>query len=293
MKGRTLGLVGIVGVGLVGATVAQVRSAGGSVAPMVPAAVTPGERRVAAEGRVATYPGGEVIVGTERAGRLVRVAFEEGQAVRRGELVAELDSEEIRAALAEARARLVEGEAELRLAEATLERRRELAEQRVISAHDLDQARRDLDTALARIETARATVARHEAQLAKARIVAPISGTVIARHVDAGETLEAGARVVTLGDLSRLRVEAEADEADAAALELGAPATITADGYPGRSWRGSVEEIADAVTPRRLKPQDPSRPTDTRILALKIAFAEPSPLKLGTTVELRIRPAGR
>jgi RND family efflux transporter MFP subunit len=207
--------------------------------------------------------------------------------------VAELDSEEIRAALAEARARLVEGEAELRLAEATLERRRELAEQRVISAHDLDQARRDLDTALARIETARATVARHEAQLAKARIVAPISGTVIARHVDAGETLEAGARVVTLGDLSRLRVEAEADEADAAALELGAPATITADGYPGRSWRGSVEEIADAVTPRRLKPQDPSRPTDTRILALKIAFAEPSPLKLGTTVELRIRPAGR
>jgi RND family efflux transporter MFP subunit len=255
--------------------------------------VVTAERRVAAEGRVATYPGGEVIVGTERAGRLVRVAFEEGQAVRRGELVAELDSEEIRAALAEARARLVEGEAELRLAEATLERRRELAEQRVISAHDLDQARRDLDTALARIETARATVARHEAQLAKARIVAPISGTVIARHVDAGETLEAGARVVTLGDLSRLRVEAEADEADAAALELGAPATITADGYPGRSWRGSVEEIADAVTPRRLKPQDPSRPTDTRILALKIAFAEPSPLKLGTTVELRIRPAGR
>ena len=46
------------------------------------------------------------------------------------------------------------------------------------------------------------------------------------------------------------------------------------------------------MTLRRLKPQDPSRPTDTRILAVKVAFAEPTPLKLGTTVELRSsRPA--
>ena len=64
--------------------------------------------------------------------------------------------------------------------------------------------------------------------------------------------------------------------------------TITADGYPGRSWRGHVEEIPDSVTLRRIKPQDPSRPTDARILAVKVAFAEPVPLRLGTTVDLRI-----
>ena len=52
-----------------------------------------------------------------------------------------------------------------------------------------------------------------------------------------------------------------------------------------------MEEIADSVTLRKLKPQDPSRPTDTRILSVKIAFAEKTPLKLGTTVELRIQPA--
>jgi hypothetical protein len=44
------------------------------------------------------------------------------------------------------------------------------------------------------------------------------------------------------------------------------------------------------VTPRRLKPQDPARPTDTRVLAVKVAFTEPTPLKLGATVELRIQP---
>ena len=47
------------------------------------------------------------------------------------------------------------------------------------------------------------------------------------------------------------------------------------------------------MTLRRLKPQDPSRPTDTRILAVKVAFAEPTPLKLGTTVELKIEPQAR
>ena len=97
----------------------------------------------------------------------------------------------------------------------------------------------------------------------------------------------------TLADLSRLRVEGEAHEADAGAIALGAPVRISAEGYPGQSWPGRVEEIPDSVTLRRLKPQDPSRPTDTRILAVKVAFVEPNPLKLGTTVELRIHPAGR
>ena len=96
-----------------------------------------------------------------------------------------------------------------------------------------------------------------------------------------GQTVEAGDPTFTLADLTRLRVEGEAHEADADAIAIGAPVTITSDGFPGKSWRGRVEEIPDSVTLRRLKPQDPSRPTDTRILAVKVAFAEPTPLRLG------------
>ena len=44
------------------------------------------------------------------------------------------------------------------------------------------------------------------------------------------------------------------------------------------------------MTLRRIKPQDPSRPTDARVLSVKVAFAEPVPLRLGTTVDLRIAP---
>ena len=101
------------------------------------------------------------------------------------------------------------------------------------------------------------------------------------------------AHAFTVADLSRLRIEGEAHEADAGSIVLEAPVTIEADGYPGRSWKGRVEEIPDSVTLRRLKPQDPSRPTDARVLAVKVAFAEPLPLKLGTTVDLRIARAAR
>ena len=83
---------------------------------------------------------------------------------------------------------------------------------------------------------------------------------VIARHVDPGETVTAGSPLVTIVDLSRLRVEAEVDEFDIAGIALAAKATITAEGYPGRRWRGQVEEIADAVVAARLVPRIPAGP---------------------------------
>jgi RND family efflux transporter MFP subunit len=292
---RTLPLAVVAGIGLAGMTVLQARNAAVPPAPPPKSALV--VRGIAAEGRVVTYPGSEVTVAAELRGRLVAVPVDEGQAVRKGDLLAAIDADEIRASLDEARARVEEAEAEVRLAEVTLARRRDLVAQRIVAAHDLDQATRDLEIAGARRATAAAQVARLEAQLRKARILAPISGTVTARAVDPGETVDPGDTVVTVADLDRLRVDAEADEADAGALAVGAPVEITADGYPGRSWRGRVEEVADTMTLRKLRPQDPSRPTDTRILAVKVAFAEPrararAALKLGTTVELRIRPAG-
>lgn len=291
---RTMIVTSVAGLGLLGATVLQALSASGTAkAAKTAAAAAAMPRRsagVAAEGRVVTYPGADVVVGTERAGRLVSMRVSEGQGIKKGDLIAELESDELRAGLAEAQARISEADAEIRLAEANLKRRERLVEQKIVAASDLDQARRDIEIARARRETALAEADRYAAQIRKTRILAPIAGTVVVRHVDAGETLEANKPVATIADLARLRVEAEADEADAGSLALGAPVAVTAEGYPGASWKGTVEEIADSVTLRKLKPQDPSRPTDTRILSVKVAFAEKTPLKLGTTVELRIQP---
>jgi RND family efflux transporter MFP subunit len=292
MTRRTQVLLGLlVGGALVGATVLQARAIqGGPQAGVAAPPTQPAPSGIAAEGRVVAYPGAEVRVGAERAGRLVRVLVEEGARVQRGQLLAEIDSDELRAELAEARARVAEADAEVRLSEATLARRRALQEQKIVAAHDLDQAERDFETSRARVETARASVARYEALLAKSRIAAPIAGTVTARRVDAGQMVETGDQAFTVADLGRLRIEGEAHEADAGGVAKGALVFITADGYPGRSWRGRIEEVPDSVTLRRIKPQDPSRPTDARVLAVKVAFAEPVPLRLGTTVDLRIAP---
>lgn len=283
-------LLPIAGVALLSATVFQALQASPSSSrPQAPAPAH--ARTLAAEGRVVAYPGAEVSLAAERTGRLTQMRVREGQRVRRGELIAEIDGAELRAARDEAAARLREAEAELRLADLNRDRRRQLRAEGVVAALELDQAERDLDTTRARLETARAELQRYEAQLAKTRVVAPISGTVTLRAADAGEMVDVGRPIVTLADLDRLRVEGEADEADAALLTVGAPVTIEVPGRPDQQWRGRVEELADTVTLRRMKPQDPARPTDTRVLSVKVAFAEKTPLRLGTTVELRIEPA--
>ena len=287
----------LLGLGLLSVVVLQARAAVASgssssksatkPAPLA-APARPSSGGVAAEGRVVAYPGAEVVVGTDLAGTVVVLSVHEKEKVRRGQLLAELRSDDHRAALQEARARVVEAEADIRLAAAEVERARALWEKSVGSRQAVDKAERDVDAAQARRATAQATADRLAAVLAKTRILSPIDGVVLARHVDAGETVEAGQRLVTVADLSKTRVEAELDEFDSGRVGLHDSVRITAEGYDGQSWKGEVEEIPDAVVGRRLKPQDPGKPEDTRVLLVKIAFQEPTPLKLGQRVEIRI-----
>lgn len=243
--------------------------------------------RVMAEGRVVTYPGSEVIIGTDVAGTIERLAVEEKETVKAGDVIAVIKADDTRAALSVARARVGEADADIRLFEAEVERAKHLFGEDVGSKQSWDKAERDLDSARARLASAGAEVRRLQALVEKTVITAPIGGVVITRHAHAGETLESGDPIVTVANLDKVRVEAEIDEYDTARIHLGAPVDVSAEGF-GRSWRGTIEEIPDAVVNRRLKPQDPSKPIDTRVLLVKVAFAEATPLKLGQRVEVRI-----
>ncbi len=244
--------------------------------------------RVVAEGRLTTYPGAEVLVGSEVAGTIVNLPIAEKQRVRKGQLLAELRADDLRAQLAEAEARLVETDAEIRLAEAERVRAESLYAQKVDTASRRDKAVRDVEVSNARRSTALAATHRLQAEIAKRRILAPIDGVVIVRHVDAGEPVDARAAIVTIADLSKVRVEAEVDEFDVGRLTVGSSVGVTAEGFDGERWRGTVEEIPDSVQGRRLKPQDPGKPADTRVLLVKIRLDEPTPLKLGQRVEVEI-----
>jgi RND family efflux transporter MFP subunit len=263
-----------------GATVGAPGSAGVAV-------LGPGS--IAAEGRLVTYPGGQVVVSSDTAGSITRLAVEEKSRVRKGQLLAELRADDLRAELAQAQARIAEADAELRFAELDAGRAERLLAAQVGTQATLDRSRSSRDAALARRETTLADVRRLEALVAKTRIVAPLDGTVVERAAHPGEHIESGTPLLTLADLSHTRIEAEVDEFDAGRIRLGAPVTVTAEGYAA-AWKGHVEEVPDSVVTRRLKPQDPGRPSDTRVLLVKVALDEPTPLKLSQRVEVAIHP---
>jgi RND family efflux transporter MFP subunit len=244
--------------------------------------------RVMAEGRVVAYPGAEVTVGTEAAGLIVRLPVDEKSVVHQGDLIAELNSADLRASRAEAVARIAEADADIRLSERELARDEALLRRLASTPQNLDLNRRALESARARRAAAVATRDRFDALIAKTRILAPIAGVVTARFVHPGETVEPGARIVTIADLDRLRIEAEVDEFDTAGVALDAPVAITAEGYGTLVWPGRVEEVPDSVVNRRLRPEDPGRPIDSRVLPVKIVPRGATPLKLGQRVEVAI-----
>ncbi|MFP5246018.1 MAG: efflux RND transporter periplasmic adaptor subunit [Thermoanaerobaculia bacterium] len=277
----------ILGVLILIATVAQVSANRPKTNAKPAVAAQPEKPRVVAEGRVVAYPGAEVTVGTDVSGTIERLAVEEQETVHAGDVIAVIRAEDTRAALSVARARVGEAQADIRLFEAEVARAKHLWQEDVGSKQAWDKAERDLDSARARHASTIAEVRRLEAMVEKTVITAPIDGVVITRHVHAGETIDAGAAIITVANLGKTRIEAEVDEFDIARVRLGATVNVTAEGFD-RAWRGTIEEIPDAVVNRRLKPQDPSKPIDTRVLLVKVAFAEGTPLKLGQRVEVRI-----
>jgi HlyD family secretion protein len=279
-----------IGIILLAATVAQVGANRARLATAKPAATRSEPARIVAEGRLVAYPDAQVTVGSDAAGTVERLAVHEKDVVHRGDVIAVIRADDTRAALNESRARVAEADADIRLYETESLRAHNLWEQAVGSKQAWEKADRDLDAARARRTSALAEVNRLSATLAKTIVKAPIDGTVVSRSVDQGQRIESGHDIVMLADLSRTRIEAEVDEFDIARIRLGAPVKISAEGFDD-SWPGTIEEIPDSVISRRLKPQDPSKPIDTRVLLVKIALSEPAPLKLGQRVDVEILSA--
>lgn len=246
-------------------------------------------RNVLAEGRVAVPPGAEITVGAELDGKLLALAVKEQDRVEAGQLLGEIDVKEQRAALNEAWARVKEAGADVDFAARERKRTQQLWNGNVVAEASLDRSVHEANAAEKRRSSLLAGAARIDANIAKSKVLAPIGGSVTQRFADAGEMVAAGTPLVTITDLSKLRVEAEVGEFDAGRVRLGAAVTIRAEGYEQR-WHGKVSEIPDRVGPRSLKPLDPSRPVDTRVLVAKIELAEPVPLKLGQRVEVEIEP---
>ena len=255
--------------------------------PPATGAVSPRDGRVVAEGRLMACPDALATVRSEYAGAIERYPAREHERVRRGDLLASLRATDVLAQLAEARASLSVDRARLALAKNQFQRAEGLWIKRATSFASYDSARKTLAMAEARAQRGEADVRLTEAIFAKTRILSPIDGMVVARYHNLGEYVKVGARIATVADLSRTRVEAEVDEFDIGRVRTGEPALLRAEGMDKR-FSGVVVSISERVTRKHLIPEDPSRPTDTGVVHVKIVSDAPLPFKLGQKVDVRI-----
>jgi len=276
---------------LSGVLIYETRRAQAEQAPLPTSQKNAKKSGVFAEGRLISPAGSDVTLAAETGGRISKLLAAEFSEVKAGEVLIQLDSRRQAAALAEARARLGEIKVELAFFSKQQTRAVELQKRGTVAVVELDKANFDADAARARLATVSATIARLQRDVDETSIVAPISGIVTAVHQDMGEVIASGDPLLTIVDLSKLEVEVEVGEFDIARIKRGAMATIVAEGFESQTWQGKVFEVPGWVTSRRLKPLDPGRPSDTRVLPVKVSLPDEHPLKLGQRVEVEIKDA--
>ena len=201
---------------------------------------------VLATGVVRPQVGAEVQVGSRISGVLERLYVTVGDRVRRGQLLAQLDSTEHAARYAEALAALETARAEESFAAQEFARAEAMQREEVIAEADYQRARRLRDVTQSQVRQAEATLRSVEIQLGYTKIVAPIAGVVASVSTQVGETVAASLAAptfVTIIDLERLEVWAYVDETDIGRIEVGQRAIFTVDTYPDDEFEGVVTAI--------------------------------------------------
>jgi len=188
-----------------------------------------------------------VNVGTQVSGTLKRLNADFNSRVKEGQILAELDPALFDAQLRQDQANVANAEANLVLMRAKEERARSLKQKGFISQDAVDQARQQLDSALAQIKLAQAQLTRSRTNLNYSVIRSPISGVVVARNIDVGQTVAASFQTPTLfqiaGDLKQMQIETSVAEADIGNLMIGLPARFSVDAFADRQFVGKVKQI--------------------------------------------------
>lgn len=262
--------VAVVLVGLAIVAQRMMQSNTGAAAPRyVTEPVTRGDLyvRVSATGNL--QPTNTVDVGSELSGLVESVFVDDNEAVKKGQVLARLDTLRLQdqitrseAALASAEARLAQAAATVKESTANLERLREvsrLSAGKVPSKTEMENAEATVARAeaerlstVASVTEARAALSSDRTNLSKASIRSPIDGIVLKRAVEPGQTVAASLQVATLftiaESLRQMELEVDVDEADVGRVKDGQRATFTVDAYPNRTYEATVKRVAYGST---------------------------------------------
>ena len=210
-----------------------------------------------------------VNVSSNVSGRIMEIGVKEGAQVKRGQVLARIDStriaagnEQSEAAVQAARADLARAEADLDAARLAYERNKKMQADKLISDAQMEQAEAEYKMKQANVDGTRRRIRQSEAILASTRddlekttVVAPMDGVVTSLVKEEGETV-IGAQsfsptvIMTVGDISEFEVEVLVDETDIRYLTLGQPAEVRVDALEGVKIKGEVTEIGSSAIPR-------------------------------------------
>jgi HlyD family secretion protein len=202
-----------------------------------------------------------VQVGSQVSGVILKLNADFNTQVTEGQIVAQIDPTRFKATVDQVSASLKAAEASLSRAQVNrdhtkreFDRGKELSDKHVIGAQELEDLRSKFELAVVDLASAQAEVSQQRAALGAARvdlarttIRSPISGTVLQRAVDVGQTVAASLQAPTLftiaQDLAKMEVRAAIDEADVGKLQEGLEARFTVDAYPGREFVATIFQI--------------------------------------------------
>jgi RND family efflux transporter MFP subunit len=173
-----------------------------------------------------------------------------GTRVKKGQLLAEIDTPEVDQQLQQSRADLVTAEANARLAKTTADRYQDLIKSESVSRQDLDNAVGGFEARNAEVESARANASRLQQLQGFSRIYAPFDGVITARNTDIGALIGSGSasrELFHVADTSRVRVFVSVPQVYSQAARAGLEATLTLREFPGRTFTGRINRTAEAI----------------------------------------------
>lgn len=203
------------------------------------------EQAVSANGTI--NPVTLVSVGTQVSGRVSKLYVDFNDKVEKGQVLLELDDALFTAQIAQTQGAVRNAEASVELAKANEARSRSLFEQEYVSRQELDQSVQALKSAKAVLESARAQLQRDKTNLSYSIIRSPVSGIVIDRQIDIGQTVAASFQTPTLikiaQDLSKMQIDTSFAEADIGNIKVGQVAKFSVDAFPNLNFEGVVKQI--------------------------------------------------
>lgn len=188
-----------------------------------------------------------VNVGTQVSGTVAKLYADYNDHVEVGQILAELDPALLRAQLQQSKANLLNAQVTLRIADSKLKRHQLLKDKEFISLEALQMIEQEMEVARAQLAISKAQVERDQTNLNYSVIRSPISGVIIARNVDIGQTVAANFQTPILfqiaKDLRQMQINISVAEADIGQLHLGQLINFTVDAFQQRKFTGTVKQV--------------------------------------------------